>query len=219
MNIETIETSPRESLQVNKIVFENSTKKKFYTTFKYLLEIILIFLTHPITISIIFIFGILIILESKGKIFYSQERLGLNGKPFKIYKLRSMYVDAEKNGPQWALKNDNRITKVGKFIRKTRIDEIPQLLNVMKGDMTLIGPRPERPEFTEKFQEKIPNFNDRLLVKPGLTGWAQINGGYELTPSEKLNQDLYYIENQSMKLDAVIMFKTMLIVINGNGAR
>ncbi|MDS8685141.1 sugar transferase, partial [Streptococcus pneumoniae] len=105
-----------------------------------------------------------------------------NGQSFSIYKLRSMYQDAEKNGHKWASKNDTRITKVGRFIRKTRIDELPQIINVIKGEMSIIGPRPERPEFINEFLKDIPNFNERLAVRPGITGWAQVNGGYELTP-------------------------------------
>ena len=141
--------------------------------------------------------ALLIILETKGNPLYIQERVGLNGIRFKIYKLRSMYSDAEKDGYQWATKNDVRITKVGHFLRKTRIDELPQLINIIKGDMAIIGPRPERPEFIEEFLKDIPDFNDRIVIKPGITGWAQVNGGYELTPKEKLKYDKYYIEHES----------------------
>ena len=136
-----------------------------------------------------------------------------------FHKLRSMRTDAEKFGAQWAEKNDPRITKVGKFIRKTRIDEIPQLFNILKGDMSIIGPRPERPEFTQEFNEEIPGFINRLAVKPGLTGWAQINGGYDITPQEKLVEDIYYIENRSILLDFKIILKTVKVVLTGHGAR
>lgn len=112
-----------------------------------------------------------------------------------------------------------RVTKVGSFIRKTRIDEIPQLFNVLKGDMSIIGPRPERPIFTEKFNEEIPGFIDRLQVKPGLTGWAQVNGGYDLTPREKWELDMYYIENRGVKLDTLIILKTIKVILTGDGAR
>jgi lipopolysaccharide/colanic/teichoic acid biosynthesis glycosyltransferase len=158
-------------------------------------------------------------LESPGPVFYKQERVGLNGKRFEIIKLRSMRTDAEKNGPQWAAKNDPRVTRVGKFIRKTRIDELPQLINILRGDMSLIGPRPERPVFTEKFDKEIPGFKKRLLVKPGLTGWAQVNGGYEMTPAEKFELDMFYIQNQSFKMDMQILFRTVWVVVSGNGAR
>ncbi|WP_037996727.1 sugar transferase, partial [Thermoactinomyces sp. Gus2-1] len=116
-------------------------------------------------------------------------------------------------------KNDPRVTRVGKFIRKTRIDELPQLINILRGDMSLIGPRPERPVFTEKFDKEIPGFKKRLLVKPGLTGWAQVNGGYEMTPAEKFELDMFYIQNQSFKMDMQILFRTVWVVVSGNGAR
>lgn len=163
--------------------------------------------------------ALFIILESKGNPLYIQERVGLNGKRFKIYKLRSMYSDAEKDGYQWATKNDVRITKVGQFLRKSRIDELPQLINIIKGDMAIIGPRPERPEFIEEFLQEIPDFNDRITIKPGITGWAQINGGYELTPKEKLEFDKYYIEHESLYLDTLILLKTIQVVFTGYGSR
>lgn len=163
--------------------------------------------------------ALFIILETKGNPLYIQERVGLNGKRFKIYKLRSMYSDAEKDGYQWAKKNDVRITKVGQFLRKSRIDELPQLINIIKGDMAIIGPRPERPEFIEEFLQEIPDFNDRITIKPGITGWAQINGGYELTPKEKLEFDKYYIEHESLYLDTLILLKTIQVVFTGYGSR
>ena len=163
--------------------------------------------------------ALFIILETKGNPLYIQERVGLNGKKFKIYKLRSMYSDAEKDGYQWAMKNDVRITKVGHFLRKSRIDELPQLINIIKGDMAIIGPRPERPEFIEEFLQEIPEFNDRIKIKPGITGWAQVNGGYELTPREKLEFDKYYIDHESLYLDTLILLKTIQVVLTGYGSR
>ena len=150
---------------------------------------------------------------------YTQKRVGLNGRVFKIYKLRSMYIDAEKDGPKWASENDERITKVGRIIRKTRIDELPQLVNILKRDMSIIGPRPERPELIKEFIKYIPDFNDRLLVKPGITGWAQVNGGYSLTPKEKLEFDKYYIQNRGFKLDLLILLKTIMVIFTRHGAR
>lgn len=171
------------------------------------------------TLPVLLLSAIAIKLESPGPVFYKQERVGLRGKKFWIVKLRSMRTDAEKNGPQWAAKNDPRVTQVGKFIRKTRIDELPQIINVLNGDMSLIGPRPERDVFTEQFEEEIPGFKKRLLVKPGLTGWAQVTGGYEATPREKWEQDMYYIQNQSIALDVRILFRTVWVVLTGSGAR
>ena len=183
------------------------------------LNILLSLIGLAIGIPLVIIFGIRIKIEDNGPITYKQERLGKGGKRFYIYKLRSMRTDAEKFGAQWAEKDDPRITKVGRFIRKTRIDEIPQLFNILKGDMSLIGPRPERPQFTEQFNREIPGFINRLAVKPGLTGWAQVNGGYDMTPAEKLVEDIYYIKNRSVLLDFKIIFKTVAVVLTGDGAR
>ena len=170
-------------------------------------------------IPICLISAIFIILETNGNPLYIQERVGLNGEKFKIYKLRSMYSDAEKDGHKWAEIEDSRITKVGSIIRKTRIDELPQLINIIRGEMAIIGPRPERPEFIEEFLKDIPDFNDRLAVKPGITGWAQVNGGYELSPKEKLKYDQYYIKHENFKLDVLILFKTIKVVFTGEGSR
>ena len=183
--------------------------------FELIFSVTLLFLTLPVLLLSI----LLIKLESRGPAFYRQKRIGLAGKEFYIIKLRSMYVDAEKNGPQWARANDPRVTRVGRFIRLTRIDELPQLFNVLKGDMSLIGPRPERPVFTEKFAKEIPGFKKRLCVKPGITGWAQVNGGYNLTPAQKLEMDMFYIHFQSFRLDLEILIRTVWVVISGHGAR
>jgi exopolysaccharide biosynthesis polyprenyl glycosylphosphotransferase len=198
---------------------QRQMKQKLYNFYQRSLDIVLAIIGLIIGIPLMFAFGIAIILESRGKIFYSQERMGKNGQVFKVYKLRSMVSDAEKNGPQWASKNDTRVTKVGKVIRKTRIDELPQLVNVLKGEMSIIGPRPERPEFTIQFNQEIPGFFNRLQVKPGLTGWAQVNGGYEMTPSQKLKADMYYINNRNIKLDMMIIVKTVGVLFTGSGAR
>ena len=192
---------------------------KFYNNIKSCIEFVLSFLLLILVIPIIILACIAIIVEIRANPFYTQERAGLNGRIFKIYKLRLMYVDAEKDGHKWASENDDRITKVGKFIRKTRIDELPQLINIIKGEMSFIGPRPERPEFIQEFLKGIPDFNDRLLVKPGITGWAQVNGGYSLTPKEKPVLDKYYIENEGFKLDLLILLKTIIVVFTGDVAR
>ena len=190
-----------------------------FDLYQRIMDLVLSIIGLVIGLPLIAIFGILIKIEDKGPITYKQERLGKCGRRFYIYKLRSMRTDADKFGAQWAEKDDPRITKVGKFIRKTRIDEIPQLFNILKGDMGLIGPRPERPNFTVQFNEEIPGFINRLAIKPGLTGWAQVNGGYEITPEEKLKEDIYYIKNRSILLDFKILFKTVKVVLTGDGAR
>lgn len=184
-----------------------------------ILDIIISVIGLVISIPIIIIFAFLIKNEDGGPVFYKQDRLGKDGRVIFIYKLRSMRINSERNGAIWAEKNDPRITKVGKFIRKTRIDEIPQFINILKGEMSIIGPRPERPTLTMEFNDKIPGFINRLVIKPGLTGYAQVNGGYDVTPEEKLKLDLYYIKNLSIKLDLNIMFKTINVVFTGEGAR
>ena len=190
-----------------------------YNVYSRILDIGLSLIGLIIGIPLVIIFGILIKLEDKGPIIYKQERVGKHGKLFNVYKLRSMRVDAEKYGAQWAQNNDPRILKVGNFIRKTRIDEIPQLFNILKGDMSIIGPRPERPMFTMQFNDEIDGFINRLLVKPGLTGWAQVNGGYEMTPEEKLKWDIDYIQSRSIFIDIRIIFRTVKVVLTGEGAR
>ncbi|MDU1598309.1 sugar transferase [Peptostreptococcus anaerobius] len=182
-------------------------------------DIVLSLIGCIIGIPFIIIFGLLIKIEDGGPITYKQERLGRYGKEFYVYKLRSMRTDAEKFGAQWAEKDDPRVTKVGKFIRKTRIDEIPQLWNILKGDMGIIGPRPERSFFVKEFEEKYDHFVYRLAVKPGLTGWAQVNGGYEMDPGEKLVYDLEYIRNRSLLFDIKIILKTVAVLFTGDGAR
>jgi len=158
----------------------------------------------------------------KEPVFYSQNRVGQDEKTFTIYKFRSMVVDAEKKGAQWAAKNDTRVTKVGKVMRKTRLDELPQLWNVLKGDMSFVGPRPERPEFVERLAEKIPYYRMRHRVKPGITGWAQVCYPYGddiKDAKEKLQYDLYYIKNYSVFLDLTILAQTAQVIIWQKGAR
>ena len=192
---------------------------KYYENIKSSIEFIFSLLLLVIAVPICILACIAIYVELHVNPIYTQKRVGLNGRVFKIYKLRSMYIDAEKDGPKWASENDERITKVGRIIRKTRIDELPQLANILKRDMSFIGPRPERPEFIREFIKYIPDFNDRLLVKPGITGWAQVNGGYSLTPKEKLEFDKYYIKNRGFKLDLLILIKTIIVIFTRHGAR
>jgi len=212
-----IETYVKNNIQANtdRTVVNNGF---YYEFIKRIIDVILAFIGLIVASPIMAIISIAIKLESRGPVFYCQERVGKNGRVYTMYKLRSMYENAEENGAQWAEEDDPRVTKVGKFIRRTRLDELPQLFNVLKGDMSLVGPRPERPIFTYQFNEQIPGFINRLQVKPGLTGWAQVNGGYKLTPAEKLEYDLYYIENRTIWLDIKIMLKTIMVVLTGKGA-
>lgn len=212
------EIKSNNDMKINKDKFGN--KKYFYEIYKRILDIISSLLGLVIGLPIMVIIAILIKIEDRGPIFYTQERLGKNEKKFLVYKMRSMRVDAEKHGgAQWAQKDDPRVTKIGKFIRKTRIDEIPQLFNILKGDMSLIGPRPERPELTYEFDKEIPGFIERLSIKPGLTGLAQVNGGYDISPKDKLKWDMIYIKNRSILLDISIVLKTVGVVFTGEGAR
>lgn len=191
----------------------------FYEVVTRTMDIILALTGLIVGIPLIIIFGMFIKLEDRGPIFYKQVRVGKYGKTFTLYKLRSMRVDAEKFGARWAQENDPRVLKIGKLIRKTRIDEIPQLFNILKGDMSIVGPRPERPMFTYQFEEETSGFINRLLVKPGLTGLAQINGGYDMGYIEKLKWDIFYIENKNIFMNIIIIVKTVGIVFTGKGAR
>lgn len=157
--------------------------------------------------------------ESPGPAVYAQKRVGMNGEVFELYKFRSMYLDAEVSGAQWAAEGDPRVTPFGRKLRKSRLDELPQFWNVLKGDMSLIGPRPERPAFSSEFAKRIDGWEQRLLVKPGITGLAQVLGGYELLPKEKALLDIEYIENRSVGLDLKIVWKTARTVLSGEGAR
>ena len=161
-------------------------------------------------------------LSSPGPIFFKQTRVGLGGRPFQVVKFRTMRTDAEASGAKWASKNDPRVTPIGGFMRKTRIDEVPQLWNVLRGDMGFVGPRPERPEFVPWLSEQIPYFDLRHMIRPGLTGWAQVRYGYGATLAEareKLEYDLYYIKHMSLGLDLLIMFETVKTILRRRGAQ
>jgi sugar transferase (PEP-CTERM system associated) len=182
------------------------------------IAIALILVTWPVML----ITALLIKLDEgmKAPIFYLQERVGLDGQAFNIYKFRSMRIDAEKHGAQMASENDDRTTSIGKFIRKYRVDELPQILNVIRGDMGFVGPRPERPEFVQQLIKNLPYYNERHNVKPGLTGWAQLKYPYGSTEEdslEKLKYDLYYIKHRSFMLDLLILIRTVEIVLFGKG--
>lgn len=188
---------------------------------KRLLDIVASFSILIITSPIMILTAIAIKLDSKGPVFFKQERSGLNGKEFLVYKFRSMVSDAEaKTGPVWSTKDDPRITRVGKLIRKVRIDELPQMINVLKGEMSLVGPRPERPYFVDMLSKEIPYYKRRLKVRPGVTGWAQVKHKYDESIEDvkmKLNYDLFYIENMSLRLDIKIIFRTVFVVLFGKG--
>jgi exopolysaccharide biosynthesis polyprenyl glycosylphosphotransferase len=192
-------------------------EKKLKRLIDIIVSLIILVITLPLTI----ISALAIKIDSKGGIFFKQERCGINGKIFKIYKFRSMKKDAEKTtGPVWSQKDDPRITRVGKFIRKVRIDEIPQMINVLNGEMSIIGPRPERPFFVEKLSAQIPYYKRRLKVRPGITGWAQVKHKYDETIEDvkiKLRYDLFYIENMSLRMDFKILFRTVFVVLLGKG--
>jgi len=175
-----------------------------------------------LSLPIAIVTAILIKLDSRGPILYKQERVGRNGRVFTLMKFRSMRSDAEKDGPVWAKTEDDRMTRVGRFIRKVRVDEIPQFWNILRGDMSFVGPRPERPHFVAQLAQEIPYYEQRHLIAPGLTGWAQIKYPYGASiedARQKLQYELYYIKNQSLTLDAIITFETIKTILLGRGGR
>ena len=187
---------------------------------KRLLDLLFALLIGIFAAPVIVLAAIIVKLESKGPIFFIQERIGEGNKKFNIVKFRSMTTDAEKDGPQWASKNDNRVTKFGKIMRATRIDELPQLWNVLRGEMSFVGPRPEREYFIQQLEKEIPYYNLRHTVKPGLTGWAQVMYPYGASVEDayrKLQYDLYYIKHHSIPFDVKVLLKTVTIVIFGKG--
>ncbi|WP_298466129.1 TIGR03013 family XrtA/PEP-CTERM system glycosyltransferase [uncultured Erythrobacter sp.] len=195
-------------------MFSSAVKRVFDIT----ASLILLLLTFPI----IAIFALLVKLDSKGPAFFKQERVGLYGETFNVIKLRSMRTDAEKDGAKWAEKNDPRVTRLGRFIRKVRIDELPQTWSVLKGQMSFVGPRPEVPKFVDDLQEEIPFYQERHMVKPGITGWAQINYPYGASTEDsrkKLEYDLYYAKNYTPFLDFVILLQTVRVILWPEGAR
>lgn len=212
-----------EKLHPTYLIFsEGFNQYKFHWIFKRLLDIGVALVGLILASPIIVLTAILIKLDSRGPIFHRQKRVGKEGRIFTLVKFRSMYIDAEKKtGPVWAQKNDSRVTRVGRIIRKIRIDEIPQMWNVLRNEMSFVGPRPERPYFVEELKKEIPFYTQRLVVKPGITGWAQINymyGSSREDALEKLQFDLYYIKNMSIFLDIIILLRTIKVVIRRQGA-
>lgn len=194
----------------------------FYSFGKRLLDLLIVFLSLPLTLPIMLIVAVLIKLESKGPILFIQDRVGQGNIDFKIFKFRSMFIDAEKEGAKLAQIDDHRITKIGQWIRKTRIDELPQLWNVLKGEMSFIGPRPEQRTFVTQFEECIPFYMYRLVLKPGMTGWAQVMQGYASNENDtilKIQYDFYYIKHFSFWLDILIVLKTIRVLVTGFGAK
>ncbi|OSM06845.1 TIGR03013 family XrtA/PEP-CTERM system glycosyltransferase [Magnetofaba australis] len=200
---------------VTRSMIEDSAKKAF----DIIVSLIGIIVLSPVMVAA----ALAVLIESggRGPIFYRQARVGFGGRIFHVMKFRSMRTDAEKDGPQWASRNDSRVTRVGRVIRNTRIDELPQFFNVLRGEMSLVGPRPERPEFVELLQSKIPYFKERLRVKPGITGWAQIKYGYGSSvqdAEEKLKYDLYYVKNHTLFFDLLVLVHSVEVVLFGRGA-
>lgn len=197
-------------------------KNQLYVLVKQVIDLLLVILSLPLWLPLGLITAILIRIESPGPVLYTQLRIGKRGKPFRIYKFRSMRSDAERDGAQFASHRDSRITRVGAVIRKFRIDEIPQFWNVLRGDMSLIGPRPEQVPFVERFERTIPYYQLRHIVRPGITGWAQVTRGYaadEVQTEEKLAADLYYVKHLSFSLDFLITIKTIGTILTGFGSR
>lgn len=192
-------------------------------TVKRMFDVVVSLILLSITLPVMAITALAIKLESHGPVFYRQERAGQHGRTFTIFKFRSMRADAERDGrPRWAQTNDDRTTRVGRFIRKTRIDELPQVFNVFMGEMSFVGPRPERPYFVTELNQQIPYYGVRHTIKPGITGWAQVRHKYGASVEdaiEKLQYDLYYVKNHSLFLDLMILFQTVQVVLWGKGAR
>jgi sugar transferase (PEP-CTERM system associated) len=204
------------------ILSDGFRKSQFLYAVKRTFDIFIALMAFVLTLPLMILVAIAIWLETGSPVLFRQERTGLNGRTFKIMKFRSMCQSAEEGGPVWAASNDNRVTKVGRFIRKYRLDELPQILNVLKGEMSLVGPRPERPHFCELLEESIPFFALRQTVRPGITGWAQVKYQYGASVEEsktKLEYDFFYIKHMSIVLDLAVLFETAKVMIYGRGAK
>jgi len=210
----------RSILDVPLIQISHELMPAWQENLKYTIDKIIALIALIISAPISIILAIAIKLDSRGPIIYSHERIGRYGKPFNIYKFRSMYIDAEKNGPKLSSKNDNRVTRIGKFMRKMRLDEIPNFINVLKGDMSLVGPRPERKYYIDQIIQKAPHYLHLLKVKPGITSWGQVKYGYAENVDqmiERLKYDLIYLDNMSLLVDFKIMLHTIITIIKGKG--
>lgn len=209
----------KENSDLLKTVCVSDQYTTAYLFIKRLFDVVVSLVLGVVLLIPMLLLALLIRLDSPGPAIFKQERLGKDGKPFVMYKFRSMRLDAEKHGPQWAKENDRRCTRLGRIIRKSRVDELPQLWNILRGDMSLVGPRPERAHFYDIFEVYIPNFRERLSVRPGVTGLAQVNGGYNLKPEEKIVYDLEYIKSRSVRMDLYCILQTVRVVFTHEGAR
>ena len=215
---------PIESLKISWLIYGHGFRQSAFRAFvKRCFDLVVSAMLIVVSAPIVLVAMLLITAEGGGPVIYRQQRVGRHGRNFTVFKLRSMTQDAEKDGrAAWAAQNDARVTRVGRLIRRARIDELPQLLNVLKGEMSFVGPRPERPEFVAMLAEQIPFYSVRHSVKPGLTGWAQVRYSYGATVEQsirKLEYDLYYVKNHTLLLDVVILLETVRVVLLGEGAR
>ena len=193
--------------------------KPIYSGIKRIFDVVFSFILLVFLFLPLILIALAVKLDSAGPVFYKQERLGLFGEPFVMLKFRTMIPDAERDGPVWSKKEDPRRTRVGVFLRRFHLDELPQLWNILVGDMSFVGPRPERPMFYKEFGKIVKGFEKRLLVKPGLTGLSQINGGYDLTPAEKWLYDMKYIQDRSILLDLKCLIWTVPVILTARGSR
>ena len=217
-SVEKPESRETDSLALFRQIYKVNNNKA-YLLVKRLFDVAASLIGGAVLLLPMAMVALLIWIESPGPVIYKQERLGKDGVSFMMYKFRSMYLDSEKDGPQWASVRDDRCTKVGRVIRMCHVDELPQLFNILRGEMSIVGPRPEREYFYNEFEKTIPHFRARLLVTPGLTGYAQINGGYDLTPEEKLAHDVIYMEKRCLWMDLVCIFKTFFHILDRKGVR
>jgi sugar transferase (PEP-CTERM system associated) len=204
------------------ILSDGFRKSPGLTWTKRLLDVVVSLIALLLCLPLFAVVALATLLESGGPVLFRQERTGLRGRPFDMLKFRSMYNDAEKEGPQWAATQDSRITRVGRWIRKFRIDELPQVINVLRGEMSIVGPRPERPHFVAMLEEEIPLYGLRHSVRPGITGWAQVRYQYGASVEEtktKLEYDLFYIKHLSIMLDLAVLFETLKVMLSGRGAK
>ena len=212
-----------DQLRPSALIFSTGFKRRAITTaFKRVVDVGIASLAIVLALPLCVLIALLIKVGSSGPVFYRQMRVGLRGQPFMIWKFRSMHQDAEKSGPRWAEKHDPRVSRVGRILRKLRLDELPQLYNVLKGEMSLVGPRPERPVFVEGLRKTIPYYDIRHTVRPGVTGWAQTKFRYGSSAEDshtKLQYDLYYVKNMTFRLDVRILVETARVVLLGEGAR